>query len=155
MLAKLHMTDSAMPRTVSSKRLPRVLYLPPPGRPRWVCPKDLKLDLQYLSWGKRRFGESGIPISLHHGWVYCLVLRGSPSLQLASKTMQVKPGQLLVLGPDCANGWTANSVDSVSELLTWVWNGAPRCPGLGPAANGMQTFTADRALIRKLQQIHS
>jgi AraC-like DNA-binding protein len=155
MLAKLRMTDSAMSRIVLTKRLPRVLHLPPAGRPRWVCPKELKLDLQYLSWGKRRFGESGIPISLHHGWVYCLVLRGSPSVQFASKTMQVQPGQLLVLGPDCASGWTATSVDSVSELLTWVWDGVPRCPGLGPAADGIQTFTADRALIRKLQQIHS
>jgi len=60
-----------------------------------------------------------------------------------------------VLGPDCASGWAASSVESVAELLTWVWNGAPRCPGLGPAADGVQTFTADRALIRTLQQIHA
>jgi AraC-like DNA-binding protein len=155
MLAKLPMIDSATPRSVPGRRLPRVLHLPPAGRPRWVCPKDLKLDLQYLGWGKRRFGESGIPISLHHGWVYCLVLRGRPRLLFASRTMPVQPGQLLLLGPDCASGWTANSVDSVSELLTWVWNGVPRCPGLGPAVDGIQTLTADRALIRKLQQIHS
>lgn len=154
MLAKSHMNDSAMPRAVSIKRLQRVLHLPPAGRPRWVCPKNLKLNLQYLSWGKRRFGESGIPVSLHHGWVYCLVLQGNPILQFVSRAMQVQPGQILVLGPDCASGWAANSVDSVAEMLTWVWNGAPRCPGLGPAANGVQTFAADRALIRTLQQIH-
>jgi len=149
------MNDSAMPRTVPSKRFPRALHLPPAGRPRWVCPKNLKLDLQYLSWGKRRFGESGVPVSLHHGWVYCLVLRGSPILQFVSGAVEVPAGQILVLGPDCASGWAANSAESVAELLTWVWNGAPRCPGLGPAGGGFQTFTADRALIRMLQQIHS
>ena len=149
------MIDSAMPQNFSIKRLPRVLHLPPLGRPRWVCPKHMKLDLQYLSWGKRRFGESGIPISLHHGWVYCLVLQGNPILQLVSGTIPVQAGKILVLGPDCASGWTDNSVESVADLLTWVWNGAPRCPGLGPASDGVQTFTADHRLIRTLQQIHS
>jgi AraC-like DNA-binding protein len=155
MLAKSHMNDSAMPRSVSIKPLSRVLHLPPAGRPRWVCPKNLKLDLQYLSWGKRRFGESPIPVSLHHGWVYCLVLQGSPCVQFVSGSMQVQAGQILVLGPDCASGWSADSVASVADLLTWVWDGTPRCPGVGPTADGVQTFTADRALIRTLQQIHS
>jgi AraC-like DNA-binding protein len=155
MLAKSHMNDSAMPRSVPIKPLSRVLHLPPAGRPRWVCPKNLKLDLQYLSWGKRRFGKSRIPVSLHHGWVYCLVLRGSPWVQFVSGSMQVQAGQILVLGPDCASGWSADSVESVADLLTWVWEGAPRCPGVGPTADGVQTFTADRALIRTLQQIHS
>jgi AraC-like DNA-binding protein len=155
MLAKSRMNDSAMPRTVSTKQIPRVLHLPPAGRPRWVCPKNLNLDLQYLSWGKRRFGESGVPISFHHGWVYCLVLQGNPILQFVSRAVRVQPGQILVLGPDCASGWAAATVESVAELLTWVWNGAPRCPGLGPTGDGVQTFTADRALIRTLQQIHS
>jgi AraC-like DNA-binding protein len=155
MLAKSHMNDSAMPRTAPVKQIPRVLHLPPAGRPRWVCPKNLNLDLQYLSWGKRRFGESGVPISMHHGWIYCLVLQGNPILRLVSKAIRVQPGQILVLGPDCASGWAASTVDSVAELLTWVWNGAPRCPGLGATADGVQTFHADRALIRTLQQIHS
>src|SRR5579859_4361560 len=149
------MTDSAMSQSVSTRKLPRVLHLPPLGRPRWVRPKHLQLDLQYLSWGKRRFGESGIPISLHHGWVYCLVLRGNPTLQLISEARRAQAGQILVLGPDCASGWTDNSLESVAELLTWVWNGAPRCPGLGPSRNGIQIFTADRGLIRMLQQIHA
>jgi AraC-like DNA-binding protein len=155
MLANSRMTDSAMPRPAWIKRLPRVLHLPPAGRPRCVCPRNLKLDLQYLSWGKRRFGESGIPISLHHGWIYCLVLQGNPILQLACTAKQVQPGELLVIGPDCASGWTANSIESVAELLTWVWNGVPRCPGLGSAADGVQSFNAGRALVRTLKQIHS
>jgi AraC-like DNA-binding protein len=137
------------------KQIPRVLHLPPAGRPRWVCPNGLNLNLQYLSWGKRRFGETRVPISLHHGWVYCLVLQGNPILQLVSRTIRMQVGQLFVLGPDCASGWRANSVESVAELLTWVWNDAPRCPGLGQTADGIQIFTADRALIRTLQQIHS
>jgi AraC-like DNA-binding protein len=149
------MTGSAMSQTVSRTRLRRVLHLPPLGRPRWVCPKHLKLDLQYLSWGKRRFGESGIPISLHHGWVYCLVLRGNPVLQLISKARRAQAGEILVLGPDCASGWTDSSLESVTELLTWVWNGVPRCPDLGSKSDSIQIFNADRRLCRTLQQIHS
>ena len=155
MLAKSHMNDSATIRSSSTRPIPRVLHLPPAGRPRWVCPSSLKLDLQYLSWGKRRFGESRVPISLHHGWVYCLVLHGNPILQLVSRTIRVQPGQVLVLGPDCASGWAAPCGESVAELLTWVWTGAPRCPGLGQTPDGVQIFNANRALIRTLQQIHT
>jgi transcriptional regulator GlxA family with amidase domain len=36
-----------------------------------------------------------------------------------------------------------------------VWNGPPRCPGLCPTADGVQTLTADRSLTRTLQQIHA
>jgi len=61
----------------------------------------------------------------------------------------------LVLGPDCASGWAAPSGESVAELLTWVWTGAPRCPGLGQTPDGVQIFNANRALIRTLQQIHT
>lgn len=67
----------------------------------------------------------------------------------------MQPGQILVLGPDCASGWAASNAESVAELLTWVWSGPPRCPGLGSTADGVQTFTADRPLIRALQHIHS
>ena len=149
------MTGAAMPETPVNQRLARVLHLPPRGRPRWVRPKHLTLDLQYLSWGKRKFGESGVPISLHHGWVYYLVLEGKPLLQLVSKSIPVQAGGILILGPDCASGWTDKSADSVSELLTWVWNGPPRCPGLGPASDGIETFAGDRGVIRALQQIHA
>ena len=155
MLAKSLMNDSAMPRGGSIKQIPRLLHLPPAGRPRWVCPKSLNLNLQYLSWGKLRYGYSCVPISLHHGWVYCLILQGSPILQLVSRATRMQPGQILVLGPDCASGWAASNAESVAELLTWVWSGPPRCPGLGPTADGVQIFTADRVLTRTLQQIHS
>ena len=154
MVAKSHMKGSAMPRTGVVEQIPRVLHLPPLGRPRWVRPKNLNLKLQYLSWGKRRFGEFGVPISLHHGWVYCLVLQGSPILRLVSRTVRMQPGQVVVLGPDCASGWAASTVDSVAELLTWVWNGKPRCPALGSATADVQTFIAGRVLSRTLQQIH-
>ncbi|MCE5229453.1 AraC family transcriptional regulator [bacterium] len=140
--------------TASSPPVPRTLYLPPPGRPRWVCPKSMKLDLQYLGWGKRRFAHSPIPVSLHHGWVYILVLKGAPVLQLVSKTFRTRPGQVLIIGPDCATGWTAESKD-IAEMLIWVWDGASQCAGLTPKSNGFQAFAADRALIHALRQNHA
>ena len=76
-------------------------------------------------------------------------------LQLVSGARRVQAGEVIILGPDCASGWTDNSLDSMAELLTWVWIGVPRCPDLGSGSDGIQVFTADHGLIRTLRQIHS
>jgi len=135
------------------KPTPRALYLPPAGRPRWVCPASAQLDLIYLGWGKRCFGDSPIPQSRHPGWVYFLVQAGNPLLHLESKTLRTRPGMVLIVGPDCASGWT-DKPGAVSELLTWVWRTLPRCTELATPANGWREFPADAALRRVLEQAH-
>jgi AraC-like DNA-binding protein len=151
------MMDSAMHTTSFNdpQALPRQLYLPPAGRPRWVCPESMPLDLRYLSWGKRQFGRNPIPVSLHHGWVYFLVGQGNPALQMLSGTFRAQPRQGLLVGPDCASGWTDDDVDGVAEVLSWVWRSPPRCNGLAPAGDGFSAFNADRALVHTLRQIHA
>ena len=134
--------------------LPRALYLPPAGRPRWVCPGNAELDLLYLGWGKRRFGASPIPRSRHPGWVYFLVRSGAPTLRLQTQPRPMQPGQMLLVGPDCASGWT-DTPAGVCELLTWVWRTPPRCAECTTPADGWRVFRADAALQRTLQQAHA
>jgi AraC family transcriptional regulator of arabinose operon len=127
--------------------------LPPAGRPRWVCPSSAQLDLLYLGWGKRRFGQSPIPQSRHPGWVYFLVQSGYPVLCLETQKLRTRPGLVLVVGPDCASGWTG-ATGGVCELLTWVWRTPPRCAECEPPADGWREFAADTALQRALEQAH-
>lgn len=135
--------------------LPRALYLPPPGRPRWVCPGGLNIELQYLGWGKRRFSTSPIPVSLHHGWVYILVLHGRPILRMVHASLDTQPGQMLIIGPDCASGWKGEMNDGLADLLIWVWHGPPRCAELRPASDDYATFNVDGAVTHLLRQIHA
>jgi len=146
MLAVSPMNDSAT--------MPRALYLPPAGRPRWVCPASAQLDLLYLGWGKRRFGQSPIPQSRHPGWVYFLVQTGQPTLCLETQPLRTRPGLALIVGPDCASGWT-DFPNGICEVLTWVWRSPPRCEELATPANGWRNFSADAALQRVLEQAHA
>jgi hypothetical protein len=99
---------------------PKALHLPPPGRPRWVCPESARLDLLYLAWGHRQYGQNPIPVSRHTGWHYVLINWGKPTLILKNEQKTLKAGDFLVIDPDCASGW-ADEPDGVSELLVWIW----------------------------------
>lgn len=138
---------------MASKHLPRALFLPPAGRPRWVCPESAKLDLLYLSWGLRRFGEFPIPVSRHHGWVYALVLRGSPVLRMAEQDVTAAPGMFFTIHPDCASGWVDHG-SAVAELMVWVWRTDPRCGERIPDAGGCCWFMTDAGLRQKLRRLH-
>ncbi len=137
-----------------SQKLPCALHLPPPGRPRWVCPPGARLDLLYLGWGKRRFGPNPIPPSRHPGWVYFLVHSGNPVLCMENRKLRLAPGRIVIVGPDCASGWT-DAQDAVAEVLTWVWRTPPRCTEYAPTAGGCRDSSADAALRRTMQQAHS
>lgn len=75
-------------------RYPIALHLPPPGRPRWICPERERLDLLYLAWGYRYFGRHPVPVSRHDGWLYTLVLRGRPRLPLENAALSLAPGDV-------------------------------------------------------------
>lgn len=128
--------------------------MPPAGRPRWVCPERAQLDLLYLSWGRRRFGESPIPVSLHHGWLYVLICKGNPQLSVANRLIRTQPGQVFIIDPDCASGWS-DTPRGVSELMTWAWRTSPKCAECAPSPAGFRQFHADDPLLRKLKHIHT
>lgn len=138
---------------MAPKPVPRALFLPPPGRPRWVCPENARLDLLYLSWGQRRFGEYPIPVSRHHGWVYALVVRGNPIARLAEDDVPAAPGMFFVIHPDCASGWT-DRPNGVAELMVWVWRTAPRCGERIPEAGACCWFMTDAPLRQRLKHSH-
>ena len=77
----------------SMSLLPKALHLPPPGRPRWVCPESAQLDLLYLAWGHRQYGQNPIPVSRHPGWHYVLVNRGKPTLILENEQKSFESGR--------------------------------------------------------------
>ncbi len=143
-----------MRESARSGQLPRALYLPPVGRPRWVCPPCAELDLIYLGWGRRRFGPSPIPRSRHPGWVYFLVRSGRPVLRLESRDLRTRPGHVLVVGPDCASGWT-DAPGGVCDVLTWVWRTPPRCAECRPPESGWLVLVGDAAARRELLCAHA
>ena len=134
--------------------LPTALHLPPPGRPRWVCPESAQLDLIYLAWGHRQYGQSPIPVSRHPGWHYVLVNRGAPTLVLEHEQKKLSPGDFLVIDPDCASGWI-DWPDAVSDLLVWVWRTGPRCPHLLVPGEAYREWAIGTKLWHKLEQLHT
>jgi len=136
------------------KPLPSALYLPPPGRPRWICPQSAQLDLLYLSWGHRQYGRNPIPVSFHPGWHYVLVDRGNPTLVLEHDKKVLNPGDFLIIDPDCAFGWV-DRPDGVCDLLNWIWRTGPRCSDFIPAPGTYLQWAINPALQRKLEQLHA
>ena len=134
--------------------LPKALYLPPPGRPRWVCPESGLTDLMYLAWGHRQYGQNPIPVSCHPGWHYVLVNRGKPTLVLEHERQVLSAGDFLVIDPDCASGWV-DRPDAVSDLLVWIWRTGPRCPDCAVASGTFRQWKIGTRLWHKLEQFHS
>ncbi len=134
--------------------LPTELHLPPPGRPRWVCPESAQLDLLYLAWGHRQYGRNPIPVSRHPGWHYILVNRGRPTLVLENEKKVLGPGDFLVIDPDCASGWI-DRPDSVSDLLVWIWRTGPRCSECAAEPGTYRQWSIGTRLWHKLEQFHA
>lgn len=131
----------------------RALDLPPPGRPRWLGPSDSALALLYLSWGLRRFGRHPVQVLRHHGWVYALVLRGSPTLRRPAEALVLRPGQLVILHPECASGWS-DLRRGTCEVLNWMWRTPPRCGDHAPPAGGLRILSAGPKLLATLRTLH-
>ncbi len=136
------------------KSYPRRLYLPPAGRPRWLPFNPDAWDLLYLSWGRRWFGDSPIPVAMHDGWVYVAILEGTPTLVTGDGLVEMRTGSILVIHPDCAYGWT-DSPRRSSRILTWLWRSAPALASLQPPRGGFRRFEMDRATLRRLAALHA
>lgn len=135
-------------------RFPKALHLPPPGRPRWVCPERERLDLLYLAWGYRHFGRHPVPVSRHDGWLYALVLRGRPSLPTENAALSLAPGDVLIVDPECASGWS-DTGDRRTEFLVWMWRNPPRCAACVPTAGAYRTWNVPPAVVREWNQLHA
>ena len=104
---------------------PTKLILPPVHRPYWVASKQSPSPLLYLSWGSRTYGKEPIPATRHEGWSYALILSGKPTLQIDSRLKTMSPGDIVIISPETASGWSNCSLKAVSKHLTWIWKEAP------------------------------
>lgn len=133
--------------------IPRALFLPPPGRPKWVSADDAELNLSYLSWGSRRYDRSPIQMSRHSGWTYFCLLKGSAIFRFEASQRNIRGATCLVIHPECACAIHGTSPQA-SEILTWVWHGPPQFSPLEPAAGGHLAFPLAETTVRQLRLLH-
>jgi AraC-like DNA-binding protein len=137
------------------KDLPiRRLFLPPKGRPHWLPLISTPLELNYLSWGQRWYGDAEITPSLHEGWHYFVVLSGSPTLVVAGHLLRVEPGTVTICDPDCPIGHS-DEPGHACQMLTWIWRTAPAHSALRPASGGFLNLELDKSLVRRVVALHA
>ena len=133
--------------------IPRHTFLPPPGRPRWQLQDGDPLDLLYLSWGGRWLGDHPVPLAQHEGWVYAVVLEGTPGLVIRDRMIQTRRGDVFLFHPDCAYGWQDGPGLSC-RLLCWLWRTPPAHSRLVPAAGGFLHLRVNGLALRRLAGIN-
>lgn len=129
---------------------PRLLQLPEEGRPNWFAQDGP--ELLYLGWGERAYGQHPIPVARHTGWSYLVILSGRPRLVLAEREIVLRMGDLFIMHPDCASGWS-DTAGGRSSVLSWNWKTAPG-EGLEAGDDSPRLGRADRATLRRLRQLH-
>jgi len=65
----------------------------------------------------------------------------------------VSAGDFLIVGPDCASGWT-DRPDAVSDLFVWIWRTEPRCSEFAIDPASYRRWTIGTRLWRRLEQLH-
>jgi hypothetical protein len=113
-----------------------------------------RLDLLYLGWERRQYGQHPVPVSSGFGWQYVLIARGKPTLLLEGGQSELRAGHLLIIPPGCATGW-ADPTDEVTELLVWIWRTRPRCAESDTSPDTHRLWAANPRLRQELQQLHA
>ncbi len=116
--------------------------------------ESARLDLVYLDGGHRQFGRQPVPVAAVAGWQYVLITRGEPVLVLERARKKLRPGQLLILAPGCASGWT-DRPGAVSGLLRWIWRTKPKCAECAAPPGTYRQWTVNSRLWRTLEQLHA
>lgn len=128
-------------------------YRPPKGHPLcWVF-RAKPLELAYLSWGHRWYGDAPANARAHDGWHYFAVLAGAPALHVNGRAMPTQPGLVSVAHPDCVVGHH-DLPGRRCEMLTWVWRSPPAHSALRPDETGSLRLMLDRTGLRRLKQLH-
>lgn len=133
---------------------PEVLYQPPAGRPRWVNADRPGCELQYLSWGWRRFGHDPVPVSRHAGWTYQYIASGGAVLNVAGTPHPVRAGTMVIVAPSCPSGWNAQTPRQRSRILNWTWAGQPTFPDLRPDRTGFRLLSASPEVAKAIERLH-
>ena len=128
-------------------------YRPPKGHPLcWVF-KAQPLELAYLSWGNRWYGDAPANARAHDGWHYFVVLAGTPLLHVNGRTFPTRPGLVSVADPECVVGHS-DRPGVKCDMLTWVWRTPPATSVLQPPPGESLRFILDRTSLRRLKALH-
>ena len=130
----------------------RGFYLPEPGAPHWLPGGEPSGGLLYLAWGRRFYARHPIPLRLHHGWTYMVVLSGHPVFLAGDRRHRTSPGSLIVAGPDVPYGWTDRPA-AASTHLVWVWAQPPAWDNALPART-CWLREADADALADLKELH-
>ena len=134
---------------MSDQSIPRCIFLPPRGRPRWMPKDPAAWELLYLSWGARWMGDQPIPQAMHDGWVYAVVLEGSPCAVVSGAKIRAKRGSVIIFHPDCAYGWI-DKPGKESRLMTWLWRTPPCHSSLQPVQGRYIHIKVNGSILKKL-----
>jgi AraC-like DNA-binding protein len=110
-------------------------------------------ELLYLSWGSRWMGEQPIPQAMHDGWVYAVIVDGSPYAVVRGRKIRTAPGTVLIFHPDCPYGWIDRPRRS-SRVMTWLWKTPPTHSALQPATGGYVRIKVGNVALRKLVAVN-
>ena len=138
-----------------SRAYSRKIHLFPVDRPRWLNPRSEGQSLQYLAWGDRFFGRDPVPVYLHEGWSYTVILQGTPILLLDRDQIKLKACEAFLIGPDCPMGWGGESPRSKARVLGWSWLGAPFFLSGDRDRKGSYRILLSREAVKRLQLLHS
>ena len=110
-------------------------YAPPPKGAGWACPAEDRLDLVYLAWGERRYGETPLREEARGDWLYCCPKSGCPFYVREGRRSALPAGTMLIVAPGCPVGFQ-DERGRRCEIRTWVWRSAPLFPVLHPPEGG-------------------
>jgi len=131
----------------------KVAHVPPEERPRWVNSSDLDGSLVLLAWGDRFLGKEPIPVYLHDSWSYTVILKGLSVLKIGEAEHPIRPGEAVLVGPDCPMGWIGKSTKARSTILGWSWRRTPFF--LGPESqSSWYRVRMPRESVSRLQDLH-
>ncbi len=131
-----------------------VLVTPPKGRPYWLPDRATSIELRYLSWGYRWYGEAPIESSSHDGWHYFVVLEGSPTLVVRGRAQRMPAGTVSICHPECPVGHRDRPKGRCS-ILTWIWRSQPTHSALRPKPGDFLKVTLEQDLLRQLKNLHA
>lgn len=143
------MRKIAKPRRAS--KVPIKNYVPAQDRPKWQA-DDESSDLLYLGWGRRYHGEDPPPPYRHPGWLYILLLSGSPNYLINGETIRPEKESFVIVHPECAFG--ANDKPSgCCTWLLWHWKNPP--PEFLPIPHGgYRLLSPSKADVSHFKYIH-
>lgn len=126
---------------------------PPPARYSFKIPeKGSSLPLIYMGWGLRRFGKNPIPLGRNFGYVYALVLEGSPTILTDTAKIRTKKGTITLFDYDCAMGWEDKG-ENTSKILVWIWRDPPTIDALRAEKNSYKQFKLNAQKLSNIEAI--